>query len=65
MDQIDDAAEVTRLLTESALSMRKPVEESHGYCLNCREYVGRTFCDDGCRDDYEKFEEAVTRNGKE
>jgi hypothetical protein len=67
MDEIDKAAEVTRLFTAAALSKRKPVERSHGYCLSCNDPVQpvqRAYCNQYCREDHEKQEGALKRNGE-
>lgn len=64
MDQIDDAAEVTRLFTAAALSKRRPVEKSYGYCLSCREPAKGAYCDEHCRQDAEREDSARIRNGE-
>ena len=63
MDQIDDAAEVTRLFTMAALSKRRPVPEHDGHCINCGKESDGAYCDRDCGEDAERFDRARQRAG--
>lgn len=64
-DEADRAGEYEAKHLEAALSHRKPVPRHTGCCLNCGDKVGRPFCDAGCSEDYERFEKARARNGRQ
>ena len=63
MDEADRASEQEEKQREAALSHRKPVPERTGFCLNCDELSQGAFCNQYCREDYERFERAEKRNG--
>lgn len=65
-DPIDVSADMAEFLLEQKLMERKPVPESKGHCLNCKEPLapGVKFCDADCRDDWQLAQDATKRNAK-
>ncbi|WIL41267.1 hypothetical protein QPJ96_14825 [Pantoea agglomerans] len=59
-DILDDAAELEQQMIEIALANRKrPEMQFTGACYNCEETVpAGCFCDEDCREDYERIERA-------
>lgn len=58
-DEADRAQEVEERQRAAALTKRRPTLPICGYCHNCGTTLGTTgllFCDEDCRDDYEKRE---------
>ena len=56
-DDIDRANDYAQILTDAALSVRKPSGPAvTGYCLNCDKQVDapRRWCDADCRDTWER-----------
>ena len=56
-DDADRASEYEERMRAAALRVRKPEPKPCGYCHNCGTTLGTTgllFCDEDCRDDYEK-----------
>lgn len=63
MDDSDKASEQERFFLQSALAMRKPELHANGLCYNCGARVGGLFCDQHCRDDWERQKAAERRGG--
>ncbi|MCW2477704.1 hypothetical protein [Candidatus Symbiopectobacterium sp. NZEC135] len=65
-DIIDEANDLTDLNIQHALANRKPPMIFTGKCRNCRgDIKAGLFCDEYCRDDYEKLKRAQQlREGK-
>lgn len=71
-DWTDEASRVQELLEEAALdrarregeSLARDLNSLSGACLNCAEPVeGRRFCDEFCREDFEKRNRGPVRRG--
>lgn len=62
-DIVDQANEVSDLLTQSAISNRVKPMPVTGFCYNCVEPAPGLFCDSFCREDYEKRITAMKRRG--
>jgi len=65
-DVIDTANETAEINIQSAIANRPkatPLPVT-GACHNCGENTELTFCDVDCRDDYERLQNARTRNGR-
>ena len=56
-DDADRASEYEERMRAHAIAQRKPSLKCCGACYNCGKIVathGQLFCDEDCRDDYEK-----------
>lgn len=67
-DEFDRASEGEQKFREAAIKQSMSVavkREPVGKCYNCDEPLPHelTFCDDGCRDDYQRMLDAKRRNG--
>ena len=63
-DPLDDAAEVTEMFLQKALSNKAPVPEKSGFCLTCEEPTPGAFCSKDCRDDYEHVAKMKAIHGR-
>ncbi len=64
-DWIDESQEFQELVRAEALAKRKKVPEKTGLCLACDEPLNDgVFCDQSCRDDWEKMERIKAIKGK-
>jgi len=65
-DENDQATELESQLREAALARREPEgPPSCGACYYCGAPLkdGRRFCDAYCRDDWQREQDAIMRNG--
>jgi len=63
MDDCDMASAQEQQQLAAALAMRKPELHANGLCDNCGERISGLFCDQHCREDYEKQKAAERRGG--
>lgn len=71
MDEIDIGNEQAERILEVERTQRKPVLPHTGTCHNCFEPIvgNELFCpsapgEEGCRDDWQRREDAKRRNGR-
>ena len=55
-DPLDDAALVTYMLIQEAMSKRLKVPEKTGFCFTCEEPTVGAFCCTECREYYDRVE---------
>ena len=50
---------------EQAALLRKPILKAIGFCYNCSDGIGHgmIFCSKDCAEDWQRFQDAKTRNG--
>jgi len=67
-DPLDVSLELTMTETQSLINSRKNIKECQetGFCAFCSEPVdlGDRWCDENCRDDWQREEDAKIRSGK-
>lgn len=69
-DEVDKANDLAEVLLDAAIRASRPRLRPTGSCFNCGESLmtdiraGSLFCDEFCRDDYEKQEKMRTINGR-
>ena len=65
MDISDKATENEELQRAEAIALRKKTIKACGWCHNCSESIGsgEIFCSRDCADDWQKRQDARTRNG--
>lgn len=70
MDEIDRANEIAEIMLSAAINNVRPRLKVTGKCYSCGEGLmdsiikGSLFCDEFCRDDYEKQERMKAINGR-
>ncbi len=67
-DIADKSDQLIEILTSKAISFasREHYVQSNGHCLFCDESISHAelFCNTDCRDDYDKEQAALRRNGR-
>ena len=62
----DKASQYEEAQLRHSLKVRRDVPKPMGHCLSCGEELrgNQCFCDNDCRDDYNRAKSARERNGK-
>ena len=65
MDISDEATAHEEQRRDEAIARRKTTVQPCGHCHNCSEPIGSSeiFCPGGCAEDWQKRQDAKTRNG--